>query len=254
MESSFDEVIFELDKNLRSGRIEIQLAALSNIPAFLSRTESEIAASTVYLRLADYFCSAAAEQQVVVLRILKQCKEFCSKATLHAEEMVRRLSVIWDSNDVRGRASVLCFYGYLGVAENAEAIWRIQQSLCSIHEEEYESAVLAASMLAEKAPKFVLSIIADAAMRLLIHVGPFSFLHPKLLYILSLPSGDFRLEEMIYASLSEQELTPHVVTALTRIALRVETVIEEYIDLLSSRNLSCEIEAIRNSYLLNDNV
>lgn len=259
---AFDE-IFEIERRLRTGRLEVQILALNQIPDLLTRVKSlPLAVSTIFLRLADHFCTSSHEIRILVTRTVEMCMEYTGMAQPHSEEIVRRLGIVWESNDVSGRALVVRFYGLLAdcLAEKGEAVYRVQQSLLSIHEEEYEAAAIAALQLAQRNTNIVVAVVADASLHLLQRIGPFSFLRPKLLDLLSKPLIGRRyhpLQEIIFTTLEklilvDGEFDEVVIEAMSKIALRSEILMERFRQIFGNLTTQKYQKVISRAYLLPD--
>lgn len=177
--------IFEIDRCLRTGKFDTQVATLKRLPPLIAALSSDpVNLGTLLLRLTDFFVSTNNELRTWVTRSLKSCgaRPLSQDLPGHGEEIVRRLGVVWDSNDVYARSLVVQIYGCLaaGIATCAGAIYRIRQSLLAPHEEEYEAATMATLALLHVRSS-CLSHLADALLWLRHRLDPQSFLHPPLL-------------------------------------------------------------------------
>lgn len=145
--------------------------------------------------------------------------------------------MVWDSNDGLARALVLRAFGYLagGVVNVPGAIYRIQQSLISTSESEYEAALQAALEMSVSSPSFVVPVLAESILYLYKNVSSFSFLRPKILQILSLRTNSWRVERMIFYSLlniREDFFLREYLETMMQIVLRSQSLQQPYLDLL----------------------
>ncbi|PJF19433.1 hypothetical protein PSACC_00775 [Paramicrosporidium saccamoebae] len=247
-DSTFDE-IFEIERKLRTGTPDIQAVALASIPLLMSNC-APLSVSNLFFRLTSHFLTV---RDPAIVQTFRLCAPYSMHLGLHAEEMVRRLGVVWDSNDVRARGMVLCIYGWLadGCTGVAEAVWRVQQSMGREGEEEYEAAVMAAQKMVQVDPQRVLSAVADNALALYCRLGQYSFLRPKILQVLSFPSGDCNLEKTIFYTLAAQISQEAVFRTvlfetLTSIALRIESLALPCLDIFTQHGV--DTANIRSAY------
>jgi hypothetical protein len=242
-DATFDE-IFEIERKLRTGTPDVQAVALASIPLLMSQC-APLSVSSLFFRLTSHFLTV---RDPAIVQTFRLCAPYSMHLGLNAEEMVRRLGVVWDSNDVRARGMVLCIYGWLadGCTRVAEAVWRVQQSMGRKDEEEYEAAVMAAQRMVEVDPQRVLSAVADNALSLYSQLGQYSFLRPKILQILSFPSGDCSLEKMIFHKLAAQISQETVYKkllfeTLTNIALRIESLALPCLEILTQHDMDTAV-------------
>lgn len=249
---SFDE-IFEIDRRLRTGKLESQLATLKQLPSLVLSLHSDpIGLGTLLVRLADFFLSARNELRVCVVRALKACVPHIQDLPGHGEEIVRRLGVLWDSNDVYARSLVVKVYGYLarGLANCNGAIYRIHQSLLSPHEEEHEAAVLAALAFLKAKPQ-CLRQFADALLRLWRQLPRESFLRPLLLEAFDRESECATTELSIYHHLArdlnnfEPQQVEQIITLLTKICIRTGFLISDHQILLNHYDSHAQVDEIK---------
>ena len=199
-QAAYDE-LFELDRRLRTGKYKSQIEAIVSIPLFFQKIQSDpVLIGTTYLRIVDYFCGSTNELRSHLLRSLFQGEIHLyskSLASTQAEEMVKRLGVVWESNDILAKSLVVRFYGLLseGLASNnaarAGVLYRIGESLSSIHDEEVDSALDTTLCLVNALDaNLVVTVVVDALLKILHSSSIFSHRIPKLLTIFSIPSYD----------------------------------------------------------------
>lgn len=231
----FDE-IFEIERKIRTGRPDAQLNALSSIPNCMA-TVSPLAVGTLYLRIVDFFVASQNETRLAIVNTIRQCQKYSKNIGAHSEEIVRRLGVIWESNDGRARVLVLRMFGYManGLATVPEAIYRVQQSLNSLMEDEYEAALMSSLEISLVSPVFVVEIIADSLISLYNRIGPYSFLRPKILQILGLRTDNWQLERWIFFEIvrsSEKIFIEQRLLSLFNIASRCQSLRQSFEELL----------------------
>lgn len=178
--------IFEIDRCLRTGKFDTQIATLKRLPTLITALSSDpVNLGTLLLRLTDFFLSTNNELRTWVARALKSSvarHRLSQDLPGHGEEIVRRLGIVWDSNDVYSRSLVVQIYGCLaaGIATCAGAIYRIRQSLLASHEEEHEAAIMAALAFLHVRSS-CLPHFADALLWIRCRLAPGSFLHAPIL-------------------------------------------------------------------------
>lgn len=199
-QAAYDE-LFELDRRLRTGKYKVQIDTIVSIPLFFHKIQSDpVLISTTYLRIVDYFCGSTNELRYHLLHTLFQGEmHLYSKflTSTQTEEMVKRLGVVWESNDILAKSLVVRFYGLLteGLASNSAAragvLYRIGESLSSIHDEEIDAALEATICLVNALDaSLVVIVLVDTLLKVLRASSIFSHRIPKLLAIFAIPSYD----------------------------------------------------------------
>lgn len=207
-QSAYNE-LFEFDRKLRTGKYAQQLEALAALPLFMEHIQGfPLVISTAFLRFTDFFCSAPNELRCLILQALKACFHYAGNIDTHADEIIRRLGVVWESNDVMAKSMVVRFYGLLaeGIVDRAEALYRVQQSLTSEYDEEVDAAIFAVSCFVTYDAKRVIPFIADAALRVLRSSSIYSNRLPKILKVFTEPTFDSKTESLILQQLKQFQL------------------------------------------------
>lgn len=254
------EQIFQIDRQLRTGKAETQLGTLQSLPLIFQRlSSSPVAIDTIYLRLVDFFCSASNEMRLAVTQTMRVCRSYAERIDNNAEEMQRRLGVVWSSNDVLGRVLILKVIAYTApaMAKLAEAVYRVAQSMRAEHEEEHEAAAFAALEIVKCEPRQVNHFV-DVAVVLLGRSHRYSTLRTTLLSLLAVPSFDGAMEQSVYDQLDritheqEGEEDDRIVALMTTICLRYEAVLERQLSLLSrlSPRGGDQLQLVKKAYLL----
>lgn len=199
-EQAAHDQLFELDKKLRTGRYTQQIEAISRLDSYLEGMQHvPLVLSTAWLRLADFFSSPTTSNELrthLVVVLFSSCSGKCTKEGLggHAPEIIRRLGALWASNDVLARSLVLRFYGALApaIADKAEVLYRVQQSLLGENqqEEEIDAALEAAHALIQACAQVAGPALADALLSLLFASSVYSHRVKKILCTLSVPTWD----------------------------------------------------------------
>lgn len=252
------EQIFQIDRQLRTGKADTQLVTLQKLSETFERlSASPLAVDSIYLRLVDFFCSSGNEMRICVIQALRTCQCHAHRIESNAEEMQRRLGMVWGSDDVLGRTLTLKFMAYTApaMAKSAEAVYRVAQSMRAEHEDEHEAAALAALEIVKRDPAQVRHFV-DAAMMLLTKSHRYSSSRTNLLYLLGFSSFDATLERMVYDRLG-QIIAEHgldddrLVQLMTSICIRLEAVVEQHLVFLSRLGDAGkdQIQCIKQAYM-----
>lgn len=211
-EQAAHDQLFELDKRLRTGRYIQQIEAISNLASYLENMRHvPLVLGTAWLRLADFFSSSSTSNELrahLVAVLAATCFDDYARGGLggHVSEIVRRLGGLWTSNDVLARSLVLRFYGALAsaVADKAEVLYRVQQSLLGKdqQEEEIDAALHTAHRLVQTCAHIAGPALADALLSLFFASSVYSHRIDKIMSTLSIPTGSVATELLVARELT----------------------------------------------------
>lgn len=149
----------ELDKGLRSDKVGEQCDAIVRFPRLFERYPFPVLINASFLKLADVFRIGNNFLRFCVLRVCQQSEKHLDKIS-SVEEFVKRIFVVYHSNDPVGRALCLRTLGSLAgiIPENQQVHHCIRRSLDSHDNAEVEASIYAASQFAAQSKSFAISM------------------------------------------------------------------------------------------------
>lgn len=211
-EQEAHDELFEFERCFKAGQRE---EALQRFPTLLTRMGARSTLiGLAFLRFTDLFIQSSNDWRRRLLLLLRQptCQNNIPYAEGQADEIVRRLGNLWESNDEMARVGVIRFYGLMSVvtAGRTEVIYRIRISLTSLSqsEEEVDIALWAATKLAMVDAPRVIPPLIDVLLYIWQNSHPASHRRTLLYSILPLPTFDLHSDAFILTVMREAH-PPH---------------------------------------------
>ena len=120
----------EFERKLKSVDPEEQEFAILQFGFFIDDYRDN--ADYIFLKLIDLFVISSNDVRMLILVQISQCRKVLNETCLGVSaQIVKKLTLVWESNDLLGKANVIICFGYLSdlVKDNSESLYRIVLSL-----------------------------------------------------------------------------------------------------------------------------
>lgn len=114
------------------------------------------------LKLADLFVSVTNDFRLLIILQVEMYHSELNRCTLVASQILRKLTYVWESNDILGKVSVIKLFGLLPelVKDSQESLYRVIVSLDGPLALLRKTALTSCNSLAAVSPKFLELYIA----------------------------------------------------------------------------------------------
>ena len=176
------DVVMELDRGLRAVDLAKQLETVDGIPGIFERARKG-QNFALLMKLSEHFRCSNNEIRGSIAKALNKA---LIDPSVQADEIVKRLIMVWESNDVYARAHVLDVFTALSLilGNSVEAHYRVMQSLYSDYEVEFEAATNAALALSKSSFGRFVVMAFDAVLYRIDQSQSDSFIVDTLLQVL----------------------------------------------------------------------
>eukprot|EP00795_Rhopilema_esculentum_P003271 gene3271-1602_t len=156
--------LWELEKGLRSGKVEEQCEAIVRFPALFAKYPFPILVNSAFLKLADVFRGGTNFLKLCVLKVIQESVKHLDKI-LNVDEIVRRLYTVIHANDPVARAITLRVFGSISsiISDRKNIHYSIRNSLDSHDQVEVEAAIFATKAFCKQSRQFAEGIFHKIA-------------------------------------------------------------------------------------------
>jgi len=150
-----NNALWELDKGLRSGKVEDQCEAIVRFPALFVKYPYPILVNSAFLKLADVFREGTNFLKICVLKVIQESSKHLDKI-LNVDEIVRRVYSVIHANDPVARAITLRVFGSISsiISDRKNIHFSIRSSLDSHDQVEVEAAIFATKAFCRQSKQF----------------------------------------------------------------------------------------------------
>eukprot|EP00794_Sanderia_malayensis_P020330 gene20330-22330_t len=156
--------LWELEKGLRTGKVEEQCEAIVRFPALFSKYPYPILVNSAFLKLADVFRGGTNFLKICVLKVIQESSKHLDKI-LNVDESIRKFYSVIHANDPVARAITLRVFGSIStiVSDRKNIHYSIQNSLDSHDPVEVEAAIFATKCFCKQSKQFAEGIVHKIA-------------------------------------------------------------------------------------------